>query len=425
MKKTGLFRAAALLLALCLLPPAVAETDTARVWAVDQNALVSETGEVIIPEGEYAEIRAVREDLFAARNIEDDGWLLLNAVGEVAAEGPFEDVYGADDWIVFRQGGFWGAMDAGLETVYEAQFTQLVPTGAGGFLALRSDPEDDNGDGVYRLDGKGGMETTGTLTVYGLGEFSCGLCPATSAGKKRYGYLDADGVWAISAQYGYALAFAECGLAVASVDSGVGLIDTEGNWALSPRYETVALSKGNVLAAASTGTGRIILYDAEAGRKVADLSGSGSAYARTERLRDMALVTIDGTVTLYGRDGEAITSWNAEEGATICSAGKDALIKRTEEGDWLLSASGEILAGSSGRIHCLDDGLFSCEGEDGCALIDAAGETVLQTRYASVLRAMPGLYLAKGGPEGVVLIDREGAVRAVIAPADEIEDGVS
>ena len=411
-------RVAALLLALSLAMPGRADPDAPRVWAVDQCAIVSETGEVIVPEGEYAEIRTVREGLFAARHIEDEGWLLLDAAGEIASEGPFEDVFGADGWVLFRQGGLWGVMDSALEVAYEPQYTQLVSNGENGFLALRTDPEDDNGDGVYRLDGHGGEVTTGAVTVYGLGEFSCGLCPATSAGKKRYGYLDADGLWAVSAQFGFALGFERCGLAVASVDSGVGLIDTGGNWVLSPRYETVALIAGNVLAAASTGTGRIILFDTETREKVADLSGSGSAYARTERLMDMALITIDGVVTLYGRTGEALASWQAEEGATVSSAGPDGLIVRTDEGEWLLSTAGEVLAGPFSRIRRLDDQLFSCEDEMGCQLVNAAGETVLATEYETVRRGVPGLYLARGGEEGAALIDREGNIRARIGPED-------
>lgn len=381
----------------------------AQTYAVrdrDRCALVTDEGEVLVPPGRYVELLSVTDGIFAARSEKGAGWLLLNGSGELLGEETYEDMYLDGGMLLYRKGGRYGVMDTERNVVYEPQFTRIVSNGEGGFLAIRTDPDDETADGVYLLDGKGGESTTGTTIVYGLNAFSGGLSAAVSPSTKRTGYLDAQGVWAISPQYAYAARFVGT-LAVAAADSGVGVIDLSGNWAVSPKYESVSLSPGNGVFTATTGGGRVTVYDAETLAIVADVAG-GTAYARTERLRDMALVTVGGVSSLYSREGEVLASWGEEKGVALWSAGPDRIILVSDEEAWLLNGRAEKLAGPYAEVSILDGAAFAYADYDGFGgILDADGNVILQTKYDSIGRGAPGLYIARDA-NGAYVIDADG-----------------
>lgn len=396
-----------LMLALCVFcVSAIAQTYAVRDG--DKCALVTSEGSVLLKPGEYAELLSVTENVFAARTKKGAGWQLLDASGVPLGDAVYEDIYADGGMLLFRVGGKYGVMDESLSVIYEPQFSRVVASGEGSFLAIRTDPDDETADGVYLLDGKGGESTTGTTVVYGLNAFSGGLSAAVSPGTKRAGYINAEGVWAISPQYAYASGFVG-GLAVASADSGVGVIDASGNWAVSPKYESVALSQGNGVFAATTGGGRVTVYDADTLAIVADVSG-GAAYARTERLTDMALVTVGGVSSLYSRGGEVLASWNEEEGASLWSAGNDRMILVSDDEAWLLNGKAEKLAGPYAEVSALDESAFAYADYDGFSgILSADGNVVLQTEYDSIAMAAPGMYIARDA-SGAYLINAGGDV---------------
>lgn len=355
--------------------------------------------EILVQPGEYEGLFALTDALFAARTAE--GWLLLGEEGTALSEEIWEDVYEENGVLLCKKDGLYGVYGLDLSTMYEHVYTQIVSNGQGGFLALKTEPNDERGDGVYLLDGKGGETATGTVIVYGLNPFSCDRSAAVGSGGKRTGYLAPDGTWAITAQYGYGAAFVQEGLAVASADSGAGVIDVDGNWIISPKYETVLLSEENRLLAVSVGE-RMGLYDIRERAGVLEFVGAG-ACARTRDLIDMALVTMDGTAALYSYTGTKLAEWSEESGASVSAIGKEHLLLYKNGAEYLLDAQANTLAGPYEDIALLEEGRFCARRQDGCDLLDEGGRILAETPYDAVISGAQGLYVAWKDGEALLI----------------------
>ena len=372
-----------------------------------QYALVSDAGEIICPVGEYEQIIGVTDSIFAAKT--DEGWVLLDENGERVTDAAYEDVYAQGGYLLLKKDGLYAAADDKAQLVTEHLYTQIVPNGEGGFLALKTEPMDDRGDGVYLIAPDGSETASGTVIVYGLSPFSCARSAAVSSGGKRTGYLAPDGTWAITAQYGHGSLFTEEGLAVAAADSGVGVIDTEGNWVVSPKFEQICLTPGNRIAAVRTGSGRIGLMDTATREKIAEPEGE-NGYASTRALRDMALVTMNGMCTLYASDGSVLNEWSEDTGAAVCMMGDENLLLSIEGGEYLLDLSAQILAGPYRRIEKAGEGVFAAHRSGGgCDLIGTQGELFAETQFCDILPVGGEIMLANGCG-GLALINKEGSV---------------
>lgn len=350
--------------------------------------LFDETGALLCEPGAYSEILPLAEGLFAAKA--QQGWLVLGSDGEPLLEIGYEDVYAIGGQLYLKKDGLYAVADPSMRLVTQHLYTQIVPNGLGGFLALKTDPNDDRGDGVYLIDESGNETATGTVIVYGLNKFSCERSAAVGSGGKKTGYLAPDGTWAITAQYGYGGPFLENGLAAASVDSGAGVIDEQGNWVVSPKFESVLLSEGNSLIAVCAADGRIGLLNAETREGVCQIE---SGYVRTKDLADMALVTREGNAELYSVDGSVIAAWKEADGVSVRCAG-EFLLLHTDAGDHLLDAQAQPIAGPYAKITPLSDGAFCARTQSGCDLLGPQGELLAQTPFDRIASAGKGLYLA-------------------------------
>jgi hypothetical protein len=132
----------------------------------------------------------------------------------------------------FKVGGRMGALDAEGHTVVPPAFDDLGPFHQGRAAA--------------RLGGSWGLvDRQGRWVVEpsfqdlgGPDREGPALLPAKR--DNRWGYLQADGGWAIPQRFDLAKGFTKGGWARVKVGERWGVIDTQGHWALEPHYEEVA-----------------------------------------------------------------------------------------------------------------------------------------------------------------------------------------
>lgn len=383
-----------LLLGNALAAPCVSGTDALGYLLAD-----GESGAILVPPGTYNTLYALPGSLFAAQD--DDGWHLLNAQGQFAMETCWQEIAVAGDMLLLRQDDLFALYDTDLHPVTEHLYTQVVATGTGSYIAIKTEPNDDRGDGLYLLNASGEEEATNTVTVYGLQPFSCGRSAAVGAGNKRTGYIGTDGKWAIHPQYGYGGAFSEQGMAPASADSGAGVIDLQGNWILLPEYESISLDPANRLLAAD-GQKDILLFDMMNRETICRISGS-SAYARTRDLRDSVLVTVEDSVSLYAADGQVVASWPEEKGPAVAMMGDRHMQLYLEGEEYLTDAFAQVLAGPAQRIGRLSDTCFFARQENLFFLMDEEGFSLSQVK-ANALTPLSDSFFAAWIDDGVSLL---------------------
>ncbi len=256
---------AALLLLLIALPLHVPAQEAARfavpLQLAGRTVLIGQDGTELTKGRDYLSIESIAEadtppqdELFVARPSYDEVGtglaLLMDSKGQELTDASYEYLLQENGQIRYQKNGLQGVMDRALGSIVPCRYTMLVPNGAGGYLGIDGVPYDDEPDGVYYVDAQGKESPTGALVMSGLGEFSEGLCTATSAQSGRVGYLDELGNWAIPAQLEYGGTF-HGGRAEACIESGYGVIDRQGNWLLTPKYALVStgFGDGNIILA--------------------------------------------------------------------------------------------------------------------------------------------------------------------------------
>ena len=328
----------ALLAALMLLGAAWAEGPLC-VNADGFAALVDAAGETLI--GGVEDVFRVREgELYAAGS--RGAYRLYDASGNALGEETFAMIDDAGDCLIFRQGGLYGAMDAGGRVVLEPQWTQLVSDGAGGFLALQTDPLDESADAILRVASDGEATPTGAKTSSGLSKLESGLIPVM-ASNGRFGAINSRGEWVIRPDWRYIGPF-EKGRARATGAGGMGLIDTAGNPVVPARYNW--LERGQSVVAALDGSG-VDVFSESGEKKLYSVKGENLEAA----LAGDCLLVKDGESTrLYGKDGALLGTFDAD---FRCAAGLRGQLIATEgewgeRGTWLMDADG---AAASGRFQ--------------------------------------------------------------------------
>lgn len=154
--------------------------------------------------------------------------------------------------------------------------------GEGMFLALKSDPLDDSPDALYTVAEDGSEHSVGIRLSYGPFSAGQGLSVAV-AQSGLYGYLGADGQWAIEPQFVWADTM-RMGRARASTESGMGLIDLSGAWLIEPRAGRLIVSgKAEDAPVLCVDDGGISLLSATDGAEIARFEGAWNA-AFTESL---------------------------------------------------------------------------------------------------------------------------------------------
>ncbi len=425
-----------LALAGALMLMGAARADGALCVATDGfAALVDEAGHTLV-EG-VADVFCVRAGALYAVG-RRGAYRLCDEAGNLLGEAAFAMIDDAGDCLIFRQGSRYGAMDEAGNVILPAEWTQLVSDGAGGFLALDTDPLDESADAILRLSADGEATPTGAKTASGLTRLTSGLMPVM-ASNGRYGAVNARGEWAVRPEWRYVGPFTG-GRAKAAGAGGMGLIDASGEEVVPARYDWLERGE-NVVAALDAGGIDVFTGDGE--RRVYSVKGENLEAAL---VGDCLMVKDGNSTRLYDATGALMGAFGAD---FRCAPGLRGQLIATQgewgaRGSWLMNADGSAASARFQRIlplageryafietpgieyHSADlDRVQTSWNYDAArvGLMDASGAVILPAQYNEI-RALGEDRLLMRTDGEVLLTDADGNVlRAWLTAAGEAATG--
>lgn len=372
-----------LLLALLCRPCAAAPARYA-VNAGGISEVVDAGGHTVLSGDAIASVFEVRPGaLYAAGQTGD--YALYDADGARLGEERFQMIDDMGGWLVFRQGGLYGAMDAAGSVVIEPRWTQLAADGAGGFLALQDNPLDEQPDEVIRLEPDGTQTFTGVYVDGGLSPLREGRMPFR-APDGRYGCLDGAGAAAIPAEWAWIGDFSD-GAAPVSDGALYGLIDAAGAAVIEPRFTW--LQRGDGLWAGLSEDNTAELYAADGLRRLCAIpapSGEATLAGRCLAVREAdgwALYT-DGGARIVEASPEALF-FPGLPGQVVVSDGPFG-----EPCQRVVSMDGAAVSDPCQRILPLGANRYAVQtfGEDfsdlRCGLMDGAGRQIMDAQCLEI-----------------------------------------
>lgn len=441
-RRLARFSALLVALAICALPiPAMtdgAPEKSMPIHVKDSYALlVDASGKPLTPERTYSNIYSITEgevpagqELFAAASLTVEGdevlFAVMDAQGKLLTGYVYQSlIYDAKSGLIsFYQNELTGLMDRDMNLVVPPEYTNLVPNGQGGYLALRTSPYDETPDGVYCLDAQGNETATGVKIISSMYTFQDGLCAAMSPDGGRYGYLNAEGRWEIQPQYSWAGDFLN-GYAVANMDSGSGIIDKSGNWALTPKYTSLDVNVQDqqmpIIAVKDNTT--IYLLDRASFNTIATFTGDDIYGYSSDN--GYIVLTMDDSVALVDKTGKVLSTlssqgyfntWGDMGGLVILSDGTwgdaicslyDVANERTVAGPYqelmLLGTTGgaPYFAFSTYRTREYNDEysgtsfLTEVPGTRRTGIVDKAGKEVLPAQYDTLYQLADNRFWAE------------------------------
>lgn len=377
-------RAALLLAALLALCPAVlAEGGNCPVQLPDTAVLVNQEGADVILPGEYSilyEMYGLPEGLTlyaGARQDDFSSYALVDADGRRVTEFDYRLLEYRNGGVLFVQDEGCGFMDEQGQVLIAPEYSWLLPTGEGGWLALKTDPYDDSPDSVYCVAADGTSGASGVRIGYGLYDMGEGLSAASDPVTNLYGYIGPDGQWAIQPAYDWAGIFAD-GLAQADSSGKTGLIDRTGRWVIAPEYDSIQYRDRDSLIMAGIGN-TIELLDAGTLEKLNEYTGE-IIYGYLS-VGGGAVLVMDGYAVIVSRSGGEIarlegcldvSQWDGMDDEVIAQMGEYGTPSA-----YLYSADGSCLAGPYQNIMPLG----SADGETYYTFVAFDAEQVEYEEY--------------------------------------------
>lgn len=385
-------------------------------------ALTDARGVELLPNGSVEDLFTVREGaLFAAGA--RGAYRLYDADARPLGDTVFSMIDDAGDALVFRQGGFYGAMDADGTVLLPAEWTQLTADCEGGWLALEGDPLDEQPDELIHIDPDGTATPTGVAVAGGLNPVSGGRMPFMN-GDGRYGAVDAHGRVVVEALWQYVGPFQD-GCAKVAGPEGLGLIDGAGRVIVAPNYDF--LERGAALIAARDAAG-VDVYPPGGGVRRFRLAG---AFDEVGLVGGGIAVTRAGQVTLYSAWGRRVARGEARTTFAAGSQGQYIMVTGAwgEKCQRLIHPDGSAASGSYQQLLPLCPGRYAFLVMAGSAyysaelgrvqrsydysgarygLLDSRGRELLPARYREI-RALSRERLLLIGEGEVSLANRDGA----------------
>lgn len=415
-------RTALWLMALCALAME-ARAATLCVNAPGVVALTDGRGTEIIENGRFESVFAVREgELYAAG--QRGAYRLYDNEGNALGQLEFAMIDDTGDALLFRRGGLYGAMSPSGALLIEPVWTQLTPDGLGGWLALDSDPLDEQADEIIHIDGDGTIKKTGVYCAGGLTAVSGGRMPFVDA-DGLYGFLDADGAIAVEPVWQYIGPYSN-GLAKVAGQEGMGMIDGSGRAIIAPSF--LWLERSAAMIAAWDGT-NVDIYGPRGGQRRARLTGKVKVLSL---VGDCLAVAYDGRTCLYDangglirQDGGAVDYAPGTRGQLIASNGAWG-----ERCQWLVNPDGSRASGMFQQLLPLCAERYAFLEMAGEAygsevlgrtqtawdyanrrygLMDGRGRILITARYREI-RALSSDRLLLIGEDRVQIADRNGVV---------------
>ena len=428
-------RRIALLAALLVALVGMARAETLCLVTEDWARLTDEAGEALL-EG-VKDVFPVREGALYAAG-QKGRYRLYDALGTPLGETEFAMIDDAGDCLIYRAGRLYGALDMTGNEALAAEWTQLVSDGAGGWLALNTDPLDEGPDNIYHIDIFGDAVDTGASTLNGISRLSDDRMPLLSA-DGRYGAIDGRGAWAIDPVWLSIGPFAN-GVAKAADEDGLGLIDANGASVIPPIYDWLERGERCVVAKDSTG---VDVYDADGRQLRFSVEGEDPEVALIDRC---VAVCRDGHTRLYDLNGSVIYEDErpvafapGEDGQLIASDGNwgEACV-------WLMNPDGSAASGRVQRLLPLLPGRYAFMTLEGIeyysdtldrvqtswnydslryGLMDDAGNELLPAEYLEI-RAVGADRLLMLSESGAILADADGnTIKSWLNPQTEAATG--
>ena len=394
-------------------------------------ALTDSRGTEIIENGRFESVFAVREgELYAAGR--RGAYRLYDAQGKQLSDVVFSMIDDTGEALRYRSGSLYGAMSASGETLLQPRWTQLVPDGNGGWLALESDPLDEQSDEVIHIDASGLVKQTGVYCIDGLGDLAGGRMPFVDP-DGRYGVLDADGAITVNPAWQYISPYAN-GFAKVASQEGLGIIDSSGRAVIAPSYRW--LERSDAMIVGWDGT-NVDIYGPRVGRRRARLMGKIQELAL---VGDCLVVGYDARTCLYDANGRLL---GQNEGAVDYAPGtRGQLIASNgawgEKCQWLVNPDGTRASGMFQQLLPLCTERYAFLEMPGEAyqsevlgrnetswnykdcrygLMDSRGRILISARYREI-RVLSSDRLLLIGDDRVQIADRNGVVmKTWITPA--------
>ena len=394
-------------------------------------ALTDSRGAEIIENGRFESVFAVREgELYAAGR--RGAYRLYDAQGELVSAVVFSMIDDTGEALRYRSEGLYGAMSASGEILLQSRWTRLVPDGKGGWLALESDPLDEQPDEIVHIDPSGSENPTGVYCTDGLGAMVGGRMPFVDA-DGRYGVLDADGAIAVNPAWQYIGPYSN-GFAKVASQEGLGIIDGSGRAVIPPSYRW--LERSDAMIVGWDGT-NVDLYGPRASQRRARLMGKAQELAL---VGDCLVVRYEARTCLYDANGRLL---GQNEGAVEYAAGTrgQLIASNGTWGDrcqWLVNPDGSRASGMFQQLLplCAERYAFlEMPGETyqsealgrsetvwnykECryGLVDSRGRILIPARYREI-RVLSSDRLLLIGDDRVQIADRNGVVmKTWITPA--------
>ncbi|MBQ6373029.1 MAG: WG repeat-containing protein [Clostridia bacterium] len=240
---------------------------------------------------------------------------LMDAAGQLKTDYAYADLtWAGEDRLIFRTSPDrrCGVMDAEGHIVLPPEYANIVPTGSGGWLALRlgnSAPEYDVKYPIVAIGPDGVSRDTGLhADQFALGSFSDGICMVDGVQEFDGGaiFVDEEGRQLFGARFDDAYDF--CGaLARVTVADRRGLIDRNGRFVVEPGYDSIIHDDtldGGVFIAERSGVFHV--YD-DSGTLLLDLPVGEGAYGWMPNPA-MFCISGSGRSDIYALDGTRLGS---------------------------------------------------------------------------------------------------------------------
>lgn len=316
-------------------------------------ALLNADGDELVPPGVYDDLFCVAEGArFALGTQMEAGmrYALGDAQGNLLTESLYGMLQAAGDVILFRQDGLYGAMDFEGKILIPAEYTQLVRSGPDGYLAIETDPNDNDANEIFRLTSDGEKRSTGVLSAKGLEAFGDGRMPFQNPNTELYGYLDEKGSVAIEAKFESAGSF-QNGLARASMDGALGVIGVDGEWRIAPEYDYLEI--GGVIVGL-VGREQCVVYD----ENCAELFRIEGVKLEAALVGSCPIVMEGDDMRAYSSDGRVL--FETDRHSTVLPGLEDQLI--LSDGQWG-EACVSLVNGDGARLERRDQHLIPLDGD--------------------------------------------------------------
>lgn len=381
----------------------------------------------MIAPGTYDDVFCLIEGERYALGRKVDGsmrYALCDSEGNLLTGIEYEMFDAVDEVILFRKDARYGAMDLEGKIVISPLYSQLVYAGDDQYLALTTDPKDDNSDEIWVVVPEEDPLSTGIRTADGLHAFSDGRMRYRSPNSEFYGYVDAQGKSAVEPIFEFAGDF-RGGLALASSEGLYGVIGVDGTWRIRPEFEYLERGDGIFLGMKEDGT--CIAFNAESGveRYRIDKPCRGAAVVGS-----YAVILEGENLFVYNMDGEIILETSSNATLTEGSSGELIL----SDGEWgtqcvsVVRPSGEIAERKDQHLLPMGENRYafitmnvasyysdalggirySCDyGSLRFGLMDASGNEILPAQYLEIRQLADQRYLLIA-QDGLTVTDADG-----------------